>query len=89
LELTIAQIIDSLITTSNSVWHLQDEVMNAKTDAETAAAARKLLVSNAQRRHLVIELDKAFRELSKGEIVTSNISEARYGKEQWGWTTEE
>jgi hypothetical protein len=69
MELTIGQLLDSLITTSQRVWHLQDEILECQDVNRTAAAAKELLIANAERRRLVRELDNAFSSLAEGHIV--------------------
>jgi len=78
IELSIAQLIDALITASNAVWHLQDKINQSNDKDEVAVAAKQLLAANAQRRRLVVELDQAFVRLAEGQVVKADLLRPTY-----------
>jgi hypothetical protein len=56
---SIGIMIDDLITTSMKMWHLQDDVeFNNPTDAEVAAAFKKIQGLNVRRNKLINAIDE-------------------------------
>jgi len=58
LNLTIGELIDRLITTSQKCWHAQDKIMDENlSDEEVVKYARLAQMTNIERSKLVKEID--------------------------------
>ncbi len=55
---SIAFLIDELITTSQKIWHAQEDVMHGADDAVVATAGRRSQQLNARRNALMREIDE-------------------------------
>ena len=58
MNLTIGELIDRLITTSQKCWHAQDKIMDENlSDEEVVKYARLAQMTNIERSKLVKEID--------------------------------
>lgn len=73
VELTIGELIDRLITTSNRCWHAQDKLMELDVDnatneqlREAVTVARLIQSTNKDRAKLIVVLNDKFNDLALG-----------------------
>lgn len=66
MELTIGELIDRLITTSQKCWHAQDKIMEeGASDSQIAYYARLAQLTNIDRSKLIKEIDQKLSNSSK------------------------
>jgi len=72
LNLTIGELIDRLITTSQKCWHAQDKIMDENlSDEEVVKYARLAQMTNIERSKLVKEIDSFFGQAKEIDSIKS------------------
>lgn len=72
MNLTIGELIDRLITTSQKCWHAQDKIMDENlSDEEVVKYARLAQMTNIERSKLVKEIDSFFGQAKEIDSIKS------------------
>lgn len=81
MKVTIATMIDQLVTVNAKIFRLEDIKRAAcATDEGIAAATKKTNELNVQRNTLIDSIDKAFNKIAKGKKQKLFNSNKMYGK---------
>lgn len=72
MQLSIGELIDRLITTSQKCWHAQDKIMDPNlSDEEIVKYAKLAQLTNVDRAKLVREIDNYFGQAREIDSIKS------------------